>query len=243
MADPTQRAAILRIRDLSPSVRELVLSPVERPIPFQPGQWISLKLPVGERPPLVRAYSMAEPEASTGHLVLALDRVPQGLGSGYLFTLTEQDEVLLAGPYGNFMPPDPLQKDLLLIARYTGIVPIRCILRHLFRTTPTHRVTLVYGAPSRTELIYHDEFVALSEAQASFRYLPTTWGANDDRPERDARTNEEHRTEAELVRALSAGRTDFSPMICGLKAFVRPLRAYFMELGFDRKDVRVETYD
>jgi len=240
MADPTQRATTLRIRELSPAVRELVLSPVERPIPFQPGQWISLKLPVGERPPLVRAYSMAEPEAPTGHLVLALDRVPQGLGSGYLFTLKEGDEVLLAGPYGNFMPPDPLQKDLLLIARYTGIVPIRCILRHLFRTTPTHRVTLVYGAPSRTELIYHDEFVALSAAQASFRYLPTTWGATEDRA---SHREGEHRTEDEIVRAVSAGRKDFFPMICGLKAFVRPLRAYLMELGFDRRDVRVETYD
>ncbi|HET8580464.1 MAG TPA: FAD-binding oxidoreductase, partial [Nitrospiraceae bacterium] len=85
MAQPTQQAQVVSVRSLSPTVRELVLSPLERKIFFRPGQWVSLQLPVGEHPPLVRAYSMAEPEASSGHLVLALDHVPNGVGSGYLF--------------------------------------------------------------------------------------------------------------------------------------------------------------
>ena len=33
------------------------------------------------------------------------------------------------------------------------------------------------------------------------------------------------------------------PMLCGTKTFVRPLRAYFTEAGYDRKEVKVETYD
>jgi phenol hydroxylase P5 protein len=32
-------------------------------------------------------------------------------------------------------------------------------------------------------------------------------------------------------------------MLCGTKSFVRPLRAYFMEGGYDRKEVKIETYD
>ena len=92
MAVETQRAEVMSIRDLSPSVRELILSPLEHKISFKPGQWISLHLPVGEHPPLVRAYSMAEPQSPTGCLVLAFDRVPKGLGSGYLFMLKEGDK-------------------------------------------------------------------------------------------------------------------------------------------------------
>ena len=81
MAQPTQQAQVVSVRSLSPAVRELVLSPLARKISFRPGQWISRQLPVGERPPLIKAYSMAEPEASSGYLVLAFDHVPKGLGA------------------------------------------------------------------------------------------------------------------------------------------------------------------
>jgi phenol hydroxylase P5 protein len=32
-------------------------------------------------------------------------------------------------------------------------------------------------------------------------------------------------------------------MLCGTKAFVKPLRAHFLEAGYDRKEVKTETYD
>ena len=38
-------------------------------------------------------------------------------------------------------------------------------------------------------------------------------------------------------------RRDYLPMICGIKAFTSALRAYFRELGFDRKAMKVEWFD
>src|SRR3989442_4464710 len=132
MAEPTQRAKVMRARMLSPTVHELTLIPLESKISFKPGQWVSLKLPVGERQPLTRAYSMAELESSSGELVLAFDRVPSGLGSGYLVSVKEGDELVLAGPYGNFTGSLSFTVDLVLVAPVTGIVSILCILRGLF---------------------------------------------------------------------------------------------------------------
>src|SRR5438445_3253866 len=116
MGEPTQRANVTRARMLSPTVRELVLMPLESKISFKPGQWVSLKLPVGERPPLTRASSMAEPESSSGELVLAVDRVPGGLGSSYLSTVRGGDELILAWAYGISAVPRPLTVDLALVA-------------------------------------------------------------------------------------------------------------------------------
>src|SRR5438034_7209661 len=144
MGEPTQRTKVTRTRMLSPTVRELILMPLASKISFKPGQWVSLKLPVGERQPLTRAYSMAEPESPSGELVLAFDRVPNGLGSGYLLSVKEGDELLLAGPYGNFTVPRPLTVDLVLVSRFTGIVPIRCIVRDLLAGHVARRVTLLY---------------------------------------------------------------------------------------------------
>jgi ferredoxin-NADP reductase len=229
MAEPVQQASVISVRDLSPSVRELTLSP-ERPISYLPGQWISLKLPVGPRPPLVRAYTMAEPESPTGRLVLVFDRVPDGVGSGYLFAVKAGDIVTISGPHGHFVLPQPLTKELLLIARFTGIVPIRCIVRHLAESGPLPPITLIYGGPSQDELIYHDEFQQLRAGQKTFRYHPLP---GQEGPSR----------EHDLVRSVIQDRRGFFPMVAGTKAFVRPLRALLSELGFQRGDMRHESYD
>src|SRR5206468_11076114 len=236
MGEPTQRAKVTRARMLSPTVRELVLMPLESKISFKPGQWVSLKLPVGERPPLTRAYSMAEPESSSGELVLVFDRVPGGLGSSYLSSVKGGDELVLAGPYGNFTVPRPLTVDLVLVARFTGIVPIRCILRDLLAGPVARRVTLIYGSPTQTERIYHGEFQEMAARHQSFRYLPTVLDGS-------GLVGVEHRPESEILAALWQGRKDFLPMVCGTKAFVKPLKTYLSELGFGRKEAKFETYD
>lgn len=235
MAAETQKTTVVEVRSLSPSVRELVLA-VEEPVAFQPGQWLSLHLPIGQKPPLVRAYSMAQPPSPPGQLVLAFDRVPGGLGSGYLWNIVEGDTLMLAGRYGTFLAPDPLMQELLLIARYTGIVPIRCILTALFAAPPSWKVTLIYGAPNREELIYHDEFVALASRHQSFRYETILLQG-------EGPVGDDTRPELERVVSLFGSRKDFFPMVCGVKAFVHPLRSYFKERGFGRREARYETYD
>jgi ferredoxin-NADP reductase len=230
MAEPVQQASVITVRDLSPSVRELTLSP-ERPISFTPGQWISLKLPTGPRPPLVRAYTMAEPESPSGRLVLAFDRVPGGLGSEYLFSMKPGETVAMSGPHGHFVLPQPLTKELLFITRFTGIVPIRCIIRSLAQHGPVPSIVLIYRTPALDELIYDDEFQRLRAGQKNFRYHPLL----------GAEAGLAH--EEDLIRSVVQNRRDFFPMVAGTKAFVRPLRTMLSEMGFERGEMRHESYD
>jgi phenol hydroxylase P5 protein len=46
-----------------------------------------------------------------------------------------------------------------------------------------------------------------------------------------------------MIRPLIEGAPKVIPMLCGTKGFVRPLRAYFIEAGYNRKEVKTETYD
>jgi ferredoxin-NADP reductase len=233
MGQPTQKAKVVNVHDLCPSVRQITLLPLEWKMEFQAGQWISVRVPIGDRP-LVRAYSMAEPESVTGRLLLVLDRVPEGVGSGHLFSLVEGDELVISGPYGNFTAPKPLLQDLVFIARFTGIVPVRCILRSLFTQPVQGKVLLIYGAPSAEKQLYHEEFLSLAKSNQGFQYLPSM--LTD--PE-DASTG----SELEILTSLSRGRTDFFPMLSGVKAFVGPIKIYLSALGFMRKQMKVETYD
>jgi ferredoxin-NADP reductase len=234
MAELTQPATVLAVTDLTPHVRQLVVKPKTRKISFQPGQWVSLKLPVGPKPPLNRAYSIADPSSPYGELTLVFDRVPGGLASTYLYGLRSGDEVSLSGPYGKFVLPHPLDQELLLIARYTGLAPMRCLLKQIFFSKIQTPVLLIAVAPGEDEVLFHQEWLTMAMQYPSFRYLPLV-----------VQNGESEAVEKTLsmLTPLVKGQPKVVPMICGTKAFVRPLRAYFIKEGYDRKDVKIETYD
>ena len=234
MAELTQPAKVLSITDLTPNVRQLVVLPKIHRILFQPGQWVSLQLPVGAKPPLNRAYLVAEPPSPDGGLTLVFDRVKDGIGSNYLYGLKPGDELLLSGPYGNFVLPLSLDQDLLFISRYTGLVPIRCMLKGLAASGALPQSILIAVGPSEDEWLYHDELLALAVRHSSFRYLPVAVNGMD---------REVVEATVKLLSPLTTGRPRMTPLLCGVKGFVRPLRAYLIETGYGRNVVKTETYN
>ena len=234
MAEQRQPATVLSATDLTPHVRQLVIKPKAAKIAFQPGQWVSLHLPAGPKPPLNRAYSMADPSSPYGELTLVFDLVPNGLGSPYLYQLKSGDELTLSGPYGRFILPQTLDRELILIGRYTGLVPMRCLLKQMFFEKIHTPVLLIAVAPSEEEVLFHQEWLTMAVQQPSFRYLPIV-----------AEQSESQAVEktVAMLGPLLTGQPKVVPMLCGTKAFVRPLRAYFMDQGYDRKEIKAETYD
>ncbi|MEY4705043.1 MAG: hypothetical protein RL042_1245, partial [Nitrospirota bacterium] len=136
--------------------------------------------------------------------------------------------------YGSFLLPSPLDRELLLISRYTGLVPIRCMLKQLAAAGPMPHTTLIAVGPTVEERLYHDELLALAAQQPSFRYLPMAVSGTD---------QEVVEATLSLLHPLITNRPKVTPLLSGVKGFVRPLRAYFMEAGYDRKEVKTEAYD
>ena len=234
MAEHIQSATVLSAADLTPGVRQLVVLPRERAIGFKPGQWVSLKLPIGNRPPLNRAYSMAAPSTGSGELTLIFDRVAQGAGSSYLFQLKPGEELVLSGPFGNFVLPPLIDRELLFVARYTGLVPIRCMLKELYARPFRGAVFLIAVAPAEEELLFHHEFLSLAVTHPNFRYLPLVAAAGE---------QQAIDLTLPMLRPLFDSSEKVFPMLCGTKGFVRPLRSRFVEAGYERKEVKTETYD
>jgi len=234
MTELTQQAIVLSVTDLTPNVRQLVVLPQTQKIAFRPGQWVSLKLPVGARPPLNRAYSMAAPSTPSGELTLVFDRVIGGLGSGFLYQLKSGNRIDLSGPYGSFTVSEPLDREILFITRYTGIVPIRCMLKELYAQRQTASALLISVAPAEDESLFHQELLTLAVTNSRLRYLPLV-AAGGEQQGVDLTLS--------MLRPLIDNTPKVIPMLCGTKAFVRPLRAYFVDAGYDRKEVKTETYD
>ncbi len=234
-------ATIETVTLLGPDVRQIVLRPLGAGLlSYAPGQWISLRLPVGDKPPLVRAYSLATPPAEDGLLTLCFDRVEGGLGSEYLWTAEPGTILDFTGPLGNFTLPDT-GNDLVFVAQYTGIVPFRAMLMALQSDATFagsgRRVHLVYGANTKQDLAYYDELKTLSQRVSWFDFHPVVLeGTQED----VAATG----SEIDVLAAHADFWRPFTPMVCGVREFTFPTRTFFIEqMGFERRSVKVENYN
>jgi Na+-transporting NADH:ubiquinone oxidoreductase subunit F len=126
-----------------------------------------------------RAYSMANHPAE-GQIVMlnvriaspppGRDELPPGIASSYIFNLKPGDEVWVSGPYGEFFQ-QKTKREMCFIGGGAGMAPMRSHLFDLFHTQETERkVSFWYGARSRREMFYDDEFKDIENRFPNFAY-------------------------------------------------------------------------
>jgi Na+-transporting NADH:ubiquinone oxidoreductase subunit F len=131
-----------------------------------------------------RAYSMANHPAEGNIIILniriatppwdrvkeAFTRVPPGICSSYLFSRMPGDKVTISGPYGEFFIKDT-DREMIYIGGGAGMAPLRSHLFHLFQTLKTGRkVSYWYGARSKREIFYDEEFRKIENKFPNFRF-------------------------------------------------------------------------
>ncbi|MDH6358309.1 NADH:ubiquinone reductase (Na(+)-transporting) subunit F [Parabacteroides sp. PF5-9] len=133
----------------------------------------------------VRAYSMANYPAEGNIITLNVriatppfDRnkggwmdVKPGIGSSYIFNLKPGDKVMMSGPYGDFHILDT-KREMLYIGGGAGMAPLRAHLLHLFKTLKTtdRKVSYWYGARSKAEIFYEEDFRAIEKEFPNFTF-------------------------------------------------------------------------
>ena len=127
-----------------------------------------------------RAYSMANHPAE-GNIVMLNVRIATpppplwndvlpGIASSYIFNLKAGDKVTVSGPYGEFFIKDS-DREMVYVGGGAGMAPMRSHLFHLFHTLKTGRkVTYWYGARSRREMFYDDDFKKIQDKFPNFKY-------------------------------------------------------------------------
>lgn len=126
-----------------------------------------------------RAYSMANYPAE-GRIVMLNIRiataprgmdVPPGVCSSYVFNLKPGDEITMSGPYGEFAI-NHTDREMIYVGGGAGMAPLRSQIFHLFHTLKTGRtVSYWYGARSKREIFYEDEFRAIEKDFPNFKFI------------------------------------------------------------------------
>ena len=129
---------------------------------------------------IFRAYSMANHPAEGNRIMLNVriatpppklwNDVAPGIASSYIYGLNPGDKVTISGPYGEFFIKDT-QKEMIYIGGGAGMAPMRSHLFHLFHTLKTSRkVSFWYGARSKREMFYDEEFKKIAKKFPNFNY-------------------------------------------------------------------------
>jgi len=134
--------------------------------------------------PTYRAYSMANFPAEGNIIMLNVriatppfdgstkqfKNVPPGVSSSYIFSCKPGDKVTISGPYGEFHIKNTAA-EMIYVGGGAGMAPLRSHIFHLLKTQKSDRkITYWYGARSRREIFYEEEFRELEKMFPNFRF-------------------------------------------------------------------------
>ncbi|MCX7104039.1 MAG: NADH:ubiquinone reductase (Na(+)-transporting) subunit F [Methylococcales bacterium] len=129
--------------------------------------------------PALRAYSMASyPEEKEIMLNVRIatpppgapDSVPPGIMSSYIFDLKPGDKCTISGPYGEFYAKDT-EAEMVFVGGGAGMAPMRSHIFDLLRRLKSKRkITFWYGARSKREMFYVDDFDMLARENDNFEW-------------------------------------------------------------------------
>ena len=129
--------------------------------------------------PTVRAYSMANYPEEHGIIMLnvriatpppSVPDAPPGIMSSYIWSLKPGDKVVISGPFGEFLAKDT-DAEMVFIGGGAGMAPMRShIFDQLKRLHSKRKISFWYGARSRREMFYEEDFDQLQAENDNFRW-------------------------------------------------------------------------
>jgi len=126
---------------------------------------------------VTRAYSMANYPGEEGIIMLNVRiasppprnmTLPAGKMSSYIFNLKPGDKVTISGPYGEFFAKET-KNEMVFIGGGAGMAPMRShIFDQLKRLDTDRKISFWYGARSRREMFYTEEYDELANTNENF---------------------------------------------------------------------------
>jgi Na+-transporting NADH:ubiquinone oxidoreductase subunit F len=197
-----------------------------------------------------RAYSLANPPEESGLLKFTiriatpppgLKDAPPGVGSSYVFNLKPGDRITVSGPYGDFFAK-PTDREMCFIGGGAGMAPLRSHVRHqLLGRNSSRRITFWYGARSRSEMFYHQEFKALDRDYDNFDYHVAL---SDPRPEDhwEGHIGFIHQVANDVYLSSHEDPTEIEYYLCGPPPMVAAVEKMLYDLGVEPEMIAYDKF-
>ena len=200
--------------------------------------------------PIERAYSMANCPDEKGIVMLNVriaspppgsTDIPAGKMSSYIFNLRAGDEVVISGPFGEFFARET-DKEMVFIGGGAGMAPMRSHLFDQFNRIKTKRkITFWYGARSKKEMFYVEDFDKLEKENENFSWHVAL---SDALPEDKwtGHTGFIHNILFEQYLKNHPAPEDCEFYMCGPPIMNQSVINMLLDLGVDREDIMLDDF-
>ena len=200
--------------------------------------------------PVFRAYSLANPPSEPTRLRFTIriatpppgaKDLPPGTGSTYIFSLKPGDQVTLSGPFGDFAVRES-DREMCFVGGGAGMAPLRSqILDQLFRIQTDRRISFWYGARSKLELFFDEEFKGLEDQFPNFSYHAAL---SNPMPEDDwdGMTGYIHQQLHDNYLASHKDPTEIEYYMCGPPLMVQAIENMLDDLGVEPEMIAYDKF-
>ncbi len=198
----------------------------------------------------IRAYSMANYPQEKGIIMLnvriaspppRLSNVAPGKMSSWIFDLKAGDDVVISGPFGEFYARET-KKEMIFVGGGAGMAPMRSHIFDQFRRINTDRkVTFWYGARSKREMFYVEDFDTIQKENENF-----SWhcALSEPQPEDnwDGYTGFIHQVLFDNYLKDHPAPEDCEYYLCGPPIMNKCVIDMLLDLGVEREDILLDDF-
>ena len=235
------KSVFLTKKKLSPNTYEFTLLLKEPTfINFLPGQYLIIVFEK-EGETKRKYYSISSSKLEKNKIEFIVKVIANGLGSEYLMSLNDGDEVMLQGPAGLFVLKDS-KKHKIFIATGTGIAPILSMIKtHLENSQ--NRFVLMWGIRKNEDVYYLDFLRDTAQKYNNFSYSVFL---SREEPNRSDNSNIFHgRVNIGIDKLLNEPEIDKNKLefyVSGDRYIVDSIREYLLAKGINAEDIKLEKF-
>jgi len=199
---------------------------------------------------VTRAYSVANKPGDNSVISLNIrialppgkgNDIPPGVVSSWLFSLQPGDEVEITGPYGLFFV-EPSDREAIFIGGGVGMAPLYAQILDLLKTQKaTRKISYWYGARSKRELYYDDQFEQLDAQYDNFSWQVAL---SEPEPQDDWQGHQGfiHKVILDEYLGDHPAPEDCEYYLCGPPLMVKAVLATLDNLGVDAESIHYDDF-
>ncbi|MEU1406651.1 MOSC and FAD-binding oxidoreductase domain-containing protein [Streptomyces sp. NPDC005728] len=231
---------VARIVHETPTVSSIYLGTTDgTPLPeARPGQYLSLRLAVGDTAPTVRSYSLSSAPADDTYRI-SVKREPHGTVSGYIHAVLHAGDLVdVAAPRGTFVL-EAGTRPIVLASAGIGATPVLAMLHRLAATQDPRPVWWIHTARDRAHHAFADESRALlARLPDGHQHIYYT---AESAPHPDEPHITQGRPTASALAALGIP-ADADAYLCGPSAFMDDLGGHLRDHGLSPERIHREEF-
>lgn len=207
-------------KELTPLIH-LITFRLSPPIQFKAGQYITLKIPLGNEM-FDRPFSIASPPSGNNSFQLLVKLIPGGLASTFFENAAIGTSIEISGPDGSFHIKNT-DRPIHFIASSTGIAPFRAMIGDLLKTKKfLLPIELTFIISPQEGIFLKEELDMLKKEHANFSFTIIE-------------------DTASFFLTLDAYK-DKDFYLCGGPHFVQDINSHLTKKGVDESHIHFEKF-